>query len=748
MSCVSEAGLTAPKMKSPPGAKMASPYGGGFLPERENVVAAPPFPRLKLTAPLSSFPSIGPRRHARLARRGLSTVLDLLYCFPFRYEDRRIRLLISDLVEGAEQGFVATVRSIRKKVVPKLRAPIIEATIFDRSGEISVVWFGQEYLLKHLPEGSQAFFFGKVEYSSYSRSLVLRSPVVEVVDPEQGLRRSYHIGRIVPIYREEEGLTSGVFRRIVGDVLRALWGESFDPLPESVRREANLMGWFSSIVEMHFPRETERPMEELLLSGYPPRDRIIFEEFFFLEYLMMLRRQGVQHSGRMWSPAETAESAITAFERRLPFPLTGAQRRACLEISQDFARPHPMNRFLLGDVGSGKTFVAAFAMCQALRGGCQTAFLAPTEILAQQHARTLAGLMKEDPPVLLSHSVKGGERRRLLAGIADGSHRVVVGTHAILEEGVIFSNLGLVVVDEQHKFGVAQRKALWSKGPNPDILVMTATPIPRSLALSYYGDLEISLLDELPPGRQPVTTRVVAKADESFWHKKVAPVLARSEQVFVVLPLIEESEKVDAKNAMDVHAFLSDLFSGVRVGLLTGRMGGEEKEAVMEGFRSGEIAILVSTTVIEVGVDIPRASVMVVENAERFGLAQLHQLRGRIGRGGLPGTFYLIPGQGIGEEGRARLKILEEYADGFHVAEEDLRLRGPGEFLGVKQSGLPMFVVADLVRDVEVLTRSRRLALGYVEESEGRMESAWEQAGLEEFLRLRYREVEVWLSIR
>ncbi len=711
-------------------------------------MAAPPFPRLKLTAPLSSFPSIGPRRHARLERRGLSTVLDLLYCFPFRYEDRRIRRVIADLEEGTEQGFVATVRSIRKKAVPKLKAPLVEATIFDHSGEISVVWFGQEYLLKHLPEGSQAFFFGKVEYSAYSRCLVLRSPVVEVVDPDQGLRRSYHIGRIVPVYREEAGLTTGVFRRIVGDVLRSLWGESFDPLPESVRREANLMGWFPAIVEMHFPRETDRPMEELLRPGYPPLDRIVFEEFFLLEYLMMLRRQGVHRSGRLWSPGASPEESLSDFERRSPFVMTAAQRRSCGEIAQDFGRPHPMNRFLLGDVGSGKTLVAAFAMQQALRGGCQTAFLAPTEILAQQHARTLAGLLPDEAPVLLSASVKGLDRRRLLAGIAEGAHRVVVGTHAILEEGVVFSNLGLVVIDEQHKFGVAQRKALWSKGPNPDILVMTATPIPRSLALSYYGDLEISLLDELPPGRQPVETRIVSKADEGFWKKKISPVLERAEQVFVVLPLIEESEKVDAKNALDVHAFLSAFFPGVRVGLLTGRMAGEEKESVMEGFRRGEIAILVSTTVIEVGVDIPRASVMVVENAERFGLAQLHQLRGRIGRGGLPGTFYLVPGEGMGEEGRRRLKVLEEYSDGFHVAEEDLRLRGPGEFMGVKQSGLPMFVVADLVRDAEVLARSRHLASAYVEGAEGRMDAAWEQSGLEEFLRLRYREVDVWLSIR
>jgi len=716
-------------------------------------LTATPFPRLKLTAGLSSFPSIGPRRQARLARRGISTVLDLLYTFPFRYEDRRVRLSIGDLCEGKEQGFVATVRTIRKKVVPKLKAPLVEATVFDSTGEIPVVWFGQEYLLKHLPEGSQAFFFGKVEYSSYSRSLVLRSPVVELIDPDQGLKKSYHIGRIVPVYREEEGLSTGVFRRVVGDVLRSLWGESFDPLPESVRREAGLMEWFPAIVEMHFPRDGDRPMEELLLPDYPPRGRIVFEEFFLLEYLMMLRRQSVHRSGRSWDPSPQAEDPLEPFERGAPFVLTGAQRRACREISEDFSKGHPMNRFLLGDVGSGKTLVAAYAMLQALREGCQTAFLAPTEILAQQHARTLSSLFEAFPavgcaPVLLSHSVRGVDRRRFLAGIADGTHRVVVGTHAILEEGVIFSRLGLVVIDEQHKFGVAQRRALWSKAQNPDILVMTATPIPRSLALSYYGDLEISLLDELPPGRKPVVTRIVKKADEGFWRKTLGPVLARSEQVFVVLPLIEESEKVDAKNALESHAALSALFPEVRVGLLTGRMEGAEKEQVMEAFRGGEIAILVATTVIEVGVDIPRASVMVVENAERFGLAQLHQLRGRIGRGGLPGTFYLVPGGAIGEEGRKRLEVLVEYSDGFHVAEEDLRMRGPGEFMGVRQSGLPMFVVADLVRDREALILARTLAGNYVESSGGRMAAAWEQTGLEEFLRVRYREVDVWLSIR
>ncbi|MCL4485992.1 MAG: ATP-dependent DNA helicase RecG [Nitrospirae bacterium] len=710
---------------------------------------------LKLTAGLDQCPAIGPRRLARLERRGIRNVLDLLYTFPFRYEDRRVRVTIADLREGTETGLLATVRTIRKKIVPKLRAPVIEAEIFDRTGSLPVVWFGQEYLLKHLSGGTQAFFFGKIEYSRYSRSLVLKSPVTETVDPEEGFRKSYHVGRIVPVYREEEGISSAVFRRLAGDVLRSLWGETFDPLPPEVRKDAGLMEWFPAIVEMHFPKETDRPLEELLTPDYPPRSRLIFEEFFLLEYLMMVRRKSILVSGRSWELPPEGDRPVEAFERGLPFPLTRAQRLACRDILGDLASTHPMNRFLLGDVGSGKTLVAAFAILQALRSGRQAAFLAPTEILAQQHARTLGQVFgpaggKDNAflPVLLSQSVRGGERRRILSSLASGEQKLVVGTHAILEEGVPFHSLGMVVIDEQHKFGVAQRRALATKGQSPDVLVMTATPIPRSLALSYYGDLEISLLDELPPGRQPVTTRVLKDSGESFWRQKILPVLRRKEQVFVVFPLIEESDTVEAKNATEAHVTLSALFPEYRVALLTGRMEGEEKDAVMEGFRKGDFSILVATTVIEVGVDIPNATIMIVENAERFGLAQLHQLRGRIGRGGLPGTFYLVPGPSTGEEGRQRLKILETYSDGFHVAEEDLRMRGPGEFMGVRQSGLPMFALADLVRDTGVLVRAREAASRFVGEAEGRTESAWERSRLEEFIRLRYKNVDQWLSTR
>ena len=708
---------------------------------------------LKLTAGLDRFPSIGPRRLARLERRGIRNVLDLLYTFPYRYEDRRVRITIAGLTEGTEQGFLAEVRRIRKKVVPRLKAPIIEAEVFDHTGSIPVVWFGQEYLLKHLSEGTQAFFFGKVEYSSYARSLVLRSPMTEVIDPEEGFRKSYHVGRIVPVYREDEGVSSSVFRRLAGDVLRSLWGESFDPLPPAVRRDAGVMDWFPAIVEMHFPRDTDRPMEEFLAPDYPPRSRIIFEEFFLLESLMMMRKKSVLVSGRSWTISEKGESPLETFESGLPFPLTGAQKRACNEILHDLFSSHPMNRFLLGDVGSGKTLVAAFAILLALREGRQAAFLAPTEILAQQHARTLTRVLemtgdKRFEPVLLSQSVRGPERRALLSGLATGEHALVVGTHALLEEGVPFHSLGMIVIDEQHKFGVAQRRALSTKGVNPDILVMTATPIPRSLALSYYGDLELSVLDELPPGRQTITTQVVKNAGEDFWRSRIDPVLKKGEQVFVVLPLIEESEAVEAKNALDTYAFLSTLFPGHRVGLVTGRMEGEEKEAVMEAFRRRELSVLVATTVIEVGVDIPNATVMVVENAERFGLAQLHQLRGRIGRGTLPGTFYLVPGPAISPEGRMRLKVLESFADGFRVAEEDLRMRGPGEFLGVKQSGLPMFCVADLVRDVETLVRAREAAARSLGDSPQHPEDVWNLSCLEQFIRLRYREVDNWLSIR
>ena len=708
---------------------------------------------LSLVSPLHVVPDIGKKRAEKLEMAGYRTVLDLLYCFPFRYEDRRAAPSIRQLVPGKPSGFVARVRDIRKKHLRSFRAPVIEADLEDGSGELRAVWFGQEYLLKTLPPGTRGFFFGKTEISTYDGLLTLRSPVVEKMDEEKKGQKSFHVNRIVPVYRESQGLSSSFFRKTIGVVLTSLWGNVFEPLPPSVLSTRGIMPWFPSIVGMHFPKTlpVEGDIDSLLLPEYPPRKRFVFEELFFLEFLMGYKKREIRVSVRS-RVRQTPENAESSFSRALPYVLTDAQKKACREIAEDMSGSSPMNRLLLGDVGSGKTVVAAWGVYLSFCGGMQSALMAPTEVLAQQHYASLRSLLEAHGirTALLTQSVRKSEKRDLMEAVHRGEVDFVVGTHALIQDALVFSSLGYIVVDEQHKFGVEQRKNLIQKGENPDVLVMTATPIPRSLALSYFGDLDLSVLDERPPGRQPVKTEIVAKnRSESFWDECVAPVLDRGEQVFVVYPLIEGSEEENIKDASTMYGVLSQKWPWVLTGLLTGKMPWAEKASVMEAFRSGKIRLLVSTTVVEVGVDVPGATIMVVENAERFGLAQLHQLRGRIGRGNLEGTCYLIPGPDASRESASRLEILVRTDDGFQVAEEDLRLRGPGEFIGTRQSGLPMFQVASLVRDVDILLLAREQASMFLEpSSEMLVEHSWEWTTLMNFIQNRYPGVQEWLMIR
>ncbi len=704
--------------------------------------------------PVQSLSDVGPRRADRLLKLGIRTVLDLVYTLPFRYEDRRGVPSIGLLREGDSRGFVATVRSIRKKEIKKLRVPVIEAVLSDDSGVIKAVWFGQEYLLKVLTEGSTAFFFGKVEYSEFDRSVVVKSPVVEKIDPEAKGRKSFHVNRIVPVYREASGLTSSFFRKIIGETLLSLWGSAFEPLPAAVLSRHSFLPWIKMIVGLHFPADIPAggSPDDLLSPLYPPRHRLIYEEFFLLEFLMFQERLESRSQGRTRSYQLSAEDRHV-FESALPFSLTAAQRRAMDDVCLDFSREYPMNRLLLGDVGSGKTVIAAWALYLAFRSGFQGALMAPTEILARQHQKTLSGFLSPLGlmPALLTHSVKGAERKKIVEGVYDGTIPLVIGTQALIQEGLNFSNLGLVIVDEQHRFGVDQRRVLMGKGASPDTLLMTATPIPRSLAMSYYGDMDVSLLDEKPPGRVPVRT-TIERGGERFWEKKIRPFLERGEQAFVVYPLIEESDQIEAKDARSNWEWLSARFAPLEIGFLTGRTPPEDRDEMMTRFRAGELLMLVSTTVIEVGVDIPNATAMVVENAERFGLAQLHQLRGRIGRGQLPGFFFLIPGEKASPEAISRLRILEESDDGFRVSEEDLRSRGPGEFLGTRQSGAPAFVCADLLRDFAWLEKARSDVQLFVEAgaapSESHSQWSWEWTTLSDFVRSRYAGVDEWLGVR
>jgi ATP-dependent DNA helicase RecG len=708
---------------------------------------------LSLASPLESLPDVGPKRIEKLSRIGIRSILDLLYFFPFRYEDRRSGTKISNLVPESSRGFVARVRSIRKRPVRNLKVPIVEADLEDDSGMVRAIWFGQEYLLKTLPEGTYAFFFGKAEISAFDGRLSVRSPVVERIDPEKKGQKSFHINRIVPIYHEAEGLGSTFFRKTIGTVLAALWGTDFDPVPRSVLESLEIPAWFPSMVEIHFPKAlygSEDP-DSLLKRDYPPRKRFVFEEFFILEFLMGHKKREIRFSPRA-KPYRISANAGNRFRESLPFGLTTAQERAFDEILRDLASPHPMNRLLMGDVGSGKTVVAAWGVYLAASSGFQSAFMAPTEILARQHFRTLGTLLSPHGvrTALLTQAVKGSERKALMEASYAGDVDLVVGTHALIQDALSFKNLGFVVVDEQHKFGVEQRKILIAKGDAPDVLVMTATPIPRSLALSYFGDLDVSTLDEKPPGRRPVDTRLLEGAEgEAFWERDIRPAIDRGEQVYVVYPVIDSSSAPELKAATTMRELLAKRWPDIEVGLLTGRMTSDEKEAMMKRFEDGRVSVMVSTTVVEVGVDVPNATVMVVENAERFGLAQLHQLRGRVGRGELPGLFVLIPGNGIGPDGIDRLRILVQSEDGFRIAEEDLRTRGPGEFLGTRQSGLPPFKVADLVRDVSVLEIARRTSQAFLETAlEGGSQKSWEWTTLMNFIRNRFPDVSEWLLVR
>lgn len=708
---------------------------------------------LSLISPLSAVPEIGPKRIESLSKMGIRTVLDLLYYFPFRYEDRRAVRKIGQLVPGISAGFRARVRSIRKKEIRSLRVPLVEADLEDETGVVRAVWFGQEYLLKTLPEGSIAFFFGKTEISDFDGRFSIRSPVTERIDPERKNQKSFHVNRIVPVYHEEQRLGSSFFRKSIGIVLTSLWGLDFDPLPSTIRSSSDLPDWFPSLVEIHFPKELPNPEDpdSLLAPGVPCRRRFIFEELFFLEFLMGHKKREIQSVVRS-SPYLLPEDARKRFESILPFTLTTAQSRVLSEIAQDLARPAPMNRLLLGDVGSGKTVVAAWGIFLAYQSGFQSAFMAPTEILALQHYSSLSTLL--DPlgirVVLMTQSVRGAERKKIMESVYNGTVDLVVGTHALIQDALSFQSLRLVVVDEQHKFGVEQRRSLIQKGENPDVLVMTATPIPRSLALSYFGDLDLSVLDERPPGRKSVKTSIVPfSSSDHFWDDCVKPVMKRGEQVFVVYPLIEEGKSDELRDATSMHAFLSSRWPEFRVDLLTGRMSSGEKEAVMESFNAGKVDLLVATTVIEVGVDIPNATVMVVENAERFGLAQLHQLRGRVGRGEKPAACFLLPGKGASPEALERLEILVRSDDGFLVSEEDLKTRGPGEFLGTRQSGLPTFRIANLVRDESLLIEARKRASAFLEPQTGEhVHHIWEWTTLMNFIRNRFPGVEEWLLVR
>jgi ATP-dependent DNA helicase RecG len=653
---------------------------------------------------------VGPARAAMLEAKGLKIVEDLLFYAPFRYEDRSNVKTIRQLAPGEMATVLAEVRSTKVAGFQRRNLGLFQATFTDASkGVLAAKWFHGAYLNDVLAPGQKVALFGKIEFDNYSGNLSIMHPEFEILaDDDDGL----HTGRIVPIYTAVSKISTRIFRTLLDRVLKSVEPLA-DPLPQRILNQWKLPDLWTATRSLHFPTADS---ELRLLNAFrsPAQFRLIFEEFFWLECGLELKRARARlDPGIGFGLSDRVRSKIVEM---LPFKPTGAQKRVLKEIAEDMSAPRPMYRLLQGDVGSGKTLVAAEAAIIAIENGFQTAVLAPTEILATQHFFYFKKLFQKlnYVTILLTGSNTQKEKAGLRKLAAAGLAQVICGTHALLEAGVEFKKLGLAIVDEQHRFGVEQRQKLMEKGEHPDVLVMTATPIPRTLALTIYGDLDVSIIDEMPPGRKPIITKQVddSRVEQVYSFLKKQVDLGR--QAYVVYPVIEESETQAMKAAQKMHQELSTIvFPDVRVGLLHGKLKADDKESAMEKFQRGETQILVSTTVIEVGVDVPNATVMVIEQAERFGLAQLHQLRGRVGRGGEQSYCVLVTGK-MSEASRERIRTLVDSNDGFYIAEMDMKLRGPGEFFGTRQSGLPAFQIGNILRDADILEIARNEAAAFV----------------------------------
>ena len=656
-----------------------------------------------LNTPVRFVKGVGEVRAEQLAHLDVHTVGDLLLTMPFRYEDRRTFVKLS----AVQPGEKVTVRGEIMAcgwIAPRNRRGFFEAVLRDGSGIVRCHWFNAPYLKDQFKLGDSLVVHGKV--SRFRQMLVFQHPEFEVVSEDN--EESIHVGRIVPVYHLTEHLPQRTMRRIVWHAVESYAGLAEDVLPAETLERLRLPGVREAIRRVHFPDS----LDEAQLARY----RLVFEEFLCVQLVLVARKIHAERflTGQAHAPAGHVRKH---FLSSLPFRLTAAQERVLREIEADMRKPRPMHRLLQGDVGSGKTVVAVCALLDAVESGSQCAVMAPTEILAEQHARTFEQYLQ---PIgtrlaLLTAGVTGAARAELLEAVRRGDVDILVGTHAIIEDGVAFKRLGLVVIDEQHKFGVEQRGMLYEKGVQPDVLVMTATPIPRTLAMTIYGDLDVSILDEMPRGRQQIVTRVIKEEQLPKAYDFIRKQVARGRQAFLVYPLISESSKSELNAAEAMYRRLrEDVFKAERVELIHGQMPPAEKAAVMERFRRGEADILVATTVIEVGIDVPNATVMLVGSAERFGLAQLHQLRGRIGRGAHK-SFCILEGKPGTPESWRRLKVMEETLDGFRIAEEDLRIRGMGNLLGREQSGFPTLRVGDPLNDSEILVAARKEAFRIVE---------------------------------
>lgn len=675
-----------------------------------------------LHQPVQYLKGVGPKRAALLRRCGIVTVWDAVNYFPYRHEDRRALTLVKDVQDDAFVTVCGVIDSIDARPTRRFRS-VVQVGLKDRTGTIYGIWFNQPWMAEKFKYGQKALFTGKAQLRPYP---CIAHPSVELL-PDDFSPDEYQ-GTLAPIYRLTEELSLRVMQQTIHAALAVALPYIEEYLPEKIRVQTGLMALPDAYRIIHaFECSGEELRPEMLARAHR---RLVVDEFFVIAMGLLLKRwrtEQMPYTVRHRPPGELVRGLL----KRLPFALTEAQKRVLREIKEDMLAPVPMNRLLQGDVGSGKTIVALLAALMALDGGYQAALMVPTEILAQQHYQAITALTKDLPMTvrLLTGSTRRRERAEILKEIESGKPMLVIGTHALIQSGVNFPRLGLAIIDEQHKFGVMQRNRLRDQAEQTDVLVMTATPIPRSLALTVYGDLSVSRIDEMPPGRKPVKTYVVRPERLPKVWEFVRKEVRAGHQAYVVYPLIDESDTLPLKAAVAMYEHLRrEVFPDVPIGLVHGRVPTEERERIMQEFKSGKIKILVATTVIEVGIDVPNATVMVVEDAQRFGLAQLHQLRGRIGRGGAASYCILVDNTpeedvvrtGSDEQGwqpellettrSSRLAVMAETNDGFRIAEEDLKLRGPGEFFGLEQTGLPALRIADLVRDEEELRLARHIA--------------------------------------
>ncbi len=681
---------------------------------------------LNLSDPVRYLKGVGPRISELLSKKDIQCIEDLLFYFPRKYEDRRNIKKISS-INKIER--VVVFGNIIDLNVTRMRSRrIFNVLISDGTGTLNLVWFtaNEKYLKKTYTPGAKIVVSGEVSYNKYKKNLQIIHPRpedVEIYAEDEDTEDTTHFGRIVPIYPLTEGLTQKRIRSILKIVVDGFADGLSDIIPDPIRKEYKLSSISESVKEVQFPKSTEKIIDISStqdIYGSIAHRTVSFFEFFLLEIGLSLKKKEFKQNKGISFKSEG--KLVKKFISVLPFKITSAQERVLGEIYENMNLSYPMNRLLQGDVGSGKTIVSVISMLTAVENGYQSVLMAPTEILCEQHFSTISKMLEKFgiKVVLLKSGIKAKEKKTINNLISSGEAHIVVGTHALIEDNVKFKNLGFVVIDEQHRFGVLQRARLMDKGQSPDVLVMTATPIPRTLAITVYGDLDISVIDELPPGRKEISTKLYkdSKRNRLEIYNTIKKELDKGRQCYVVCPFIDESENPDFQHikyaTKEFETLSSEIFPEFKVGLLHGRMNNEEKESVMKEFLSNKVQLLVSTTVVEVGVDVSNATIMLIENSERYGLSQLHQLRGRIGRGSSKSVCMLVANYALSENADYKLDIMTKTNDGFKIAEADLKLRGPGDFLGTKQSGIPTFNFANIIRDWKILSEARDSALKLV----------------------------------